>query len=167
MVVACPQKKFILTMRRVEAWCDSWFDHQINSPSPRSSRFAALDRVRLRPEEFSPTRHDAPLLARGLLPLACYFQLWTSHNRRALATIPESRLLIVKTEEIGDRLPDIARFAGVSATTLRPDRGWLFAAPEKHRVLATLDSSYVCETARRFCGDLTDRFFGAGAAGVN
>jgi hypothetical protein len=154
LVDACPEKKFILTIRGVEAWCDSWIDHHINSPPTASSRFAALDRAKLRAEDFTPTRHDAPLLARGLLPLACYFQLWATHNERVLRTVPEERLLVVRTEEIRERIPEIAHFAGVPASTLRPERAWLFATPRKHRMLATLDPSYVRDTAERLCGAL-------------
>ena len=161
LVDACPRKKFILTMRGVEAWCDSWIDHQINFPPTATSRFAALDRVKLRAEDFTPTRHDAPLLARGLLPLACYFQLWTNHNARVLRAVPDERLLVVRTEEIGDRIADLARFAGIPPSTLRPERAWLFKTAKKHRVLAMLDPSYVSDTAERLCGALTERCIGA------
>jgi sulfotransferase family protein len=159
MVKACPEKKFILTMRDVYSWCDSWLDHNINEPPTASSLFGALDRVRLRVADFPPTKFDAPLVERGLPPLACYFQLWAEHNTRVLQAIPEGRLLIVKTEDIRDRIPDIARWAGVPPQTLRADRGWLFAAPKKHGVLATLDAAYVRETAQRFCGPLMERYF--------
>jgi sulfotransferase family protein len=161
LVDACPEKKFLLTIRGVEAWCDSWIDHKINSPPTASSRFAALDRAKLRAEDFTPTRHDAPFLARGLLPLACYFQLWTRHNARVLQTVPEERLLVVPTEEIGERISEIALFAGVPPSTLRPERAWLFKTPKKHRLLATLDPSYVTDTAERLCGALTERYLRA------
>lgn len=158
MVKACPAKKFILTIRDLYAWCDSWFDHSINAPPSASSRFGALDQIRLRVKEFPPTKYDAPLVARGFASLACYFQLWASHNAQVLRAVPEGRLLIVKTEEISDRIPDIARWVGVPPQTLRTDRTWLSAAPKKHGVLATLDASYVRDTAQRFCGTLTEQY---------
>ena len=159
MVKACPEKKFILTMRDVYTWCDSWLDHNINSPPTAASLFGALDRMRLRLEDFPPTKYDAPLVARGFPSLACYFQLWARHNTRVLQTVPEERLLVVKTEDISDRIPDIAHWVGVPPQTLRADRGWLFAAPKKHGLLATLDASYVRETAQRFCAPLMEQYF--------
>ena len=156
MAEACPQKKFILTIRDVRAWCDSWLDQTLNSPDP-SSPFKKLDRVRLRVEDFPPTRHDAPLVERGFPSLVCFFQLWATHNARVLRTVPSDRLLVVKTEEICERIPDIARWVGVPPETLRADRGWLFAAPKRHRVLALLDASYVQETAERFCGSFGEK----------
>jgi hypothetical protein len=156
---ACPGKKFVLTVRDVFSWCDSWLDHAINWPLDDSDPFAALDRIRLRAKDFQPTKFDKPLTARGFLPLACYFQLWTSHNARVLDALPKSRLLMVETQQISTTIPEIATWAGVPSESLRRDRDRLFTAPKKHRVLATLDNSYVQDTADRFCGDLMNRLF--------
>lgn len=159
LAAACPRKKFILTIRDVYSWCDSWLDHNINSPPADSSPWAALDRIRLRVDDFRPTKHDAPLTERGFPPLACFFQLWANHNSRVLQAVPSARLLTIKTREITGRIAEIAAWSGVDAATLRMDKAWLFAAPRKHRVLASLDGSYVQETAERFCGDFMRRVF--------
>jgi hypothetical protein len=158
-VTACPKKKFILTIRDVYSWCDSWIDNNINRPLSESSPFAVLDRVRLRVEDFTPTKHDSPLIERGGLPLPCYFQLWAKHNTQVLQAVPRAQLFVVKTQQITDRVPDIAAWVGVPPRTLRADRAWLFAAPKKHRVLAALDPSYVHETAERYCGTLMRQYF--------
>jgi hypothetical protein len=159
LVKACPEKKFILTIRGLYAWCDSWLDHNINLPPTDSSLFGALDRVRLRVDDFPPTKYDAPLVERGFPSLACYFQLWASHNTRVLRAVPERQLLVVKTEEINERIPDIAHWVGVPPQTLQAERARLFAAPKKHGLLATLDASYVRETAQRCCGPLMEQYF--------
>ena len=156
---ACPRKQFILTLRDVYSWCDSWIDHNINQPAKPTSPWLVLDRVRLRVDDFPATKFDAPLRERGFPPLACYFQLWANHNARVLQTLPASRLLIVATSEIRARMPEIARFVGVPVGTLRAERNWIFAAPKQHRMLATLDASYVRETADRFCGGLMRAHF--------
>jgi hypothetical protein len=155
---ACPEKRFILTIRGLYAWCDSWIDHNINSPPEASSLFGTLDQIRLRIGDFPATRFDSPLTERGFPPLPCYFQLWASHNTRVLQAVPPRRLLIVKTEQLSDRFTDIARWVGVPPQTLRWDRGLLFTAPTKHRVLATLDASYVRDTAERFCTPLLEPY---------
>jgi hypothetical protein len=159
MVEACPAKKFILTMRDVYSWCDSWLDHNINSPPQASSPFARLDRVRLRVEHFSPTKYDAALVARGFAPLASYFHLWQSHNMGVLDAVPDDRLFVVRTTEIIARIPDLADWLGVPAETLKAEKGWLFAASKKHRVLAELDPVYVRETANEYCGALMQQYF--------
>lgn len=156
---ACPDKQFILTLRDVYSWCDSWIDHFINSPPAEASPFAALDRIRLRIDETRSTKYDLPLIERGCAPLASYFKLWTDHNTRVLRSVPEDRLFIVKTPDISRRLPEIAAWVGVPANTLREDRAWLFAAPRKHRVLGILDAAYVEEAAEQFCGVLMRQYF--------
>src|SRR5262249_55817611 len=152
---ACPTKRFVLTVRDVYSWCDSWFDHNLNFPEV--SRFTDLDRVRLKPEAFSSTRHDDPLRNRGFFPLAAYFSLWSRHNRHVLDVLPAERLLVVRTHEILARLPEIAAFARVPVDSLQRERGWEFQTQRKHRLLATLDPEYVRETAAHCSGELMDR----------
>ena len=161
LVKACPQKKFILTIRDVYSWCDSWLDHNINQPPTASSLFGVLDQIRLRVNDFPATKWDAPLVERNLPPLACYFQLWAHHNAQVLDAVPKHRLLTVKTDELTDRIPDIAAWAGLSSSALRADRAWLFGTTQKHRMLARLDPSYVRDTAQRFCGPLMKEYFAA------
>ena len=100
-------------------------------------------------------------IVHNLAPLACYFQLWAHHNAQVLHAVPKHRLLIVKTDEISDRIPDIAAWAGVSSSALRADQAWLFATAQKHRMLARCDPSYVRDTAQRFCGPLMKEYFAA------
>ncbi len=156
---ACPAKRFVLTIRDVYSWCDSWIDQNINSPASNGSPWYALDQVRLRVNDFQPTKFDSPLTTRGFPPLACYFQLWASHNARVLEVVPSSRLLVVETQTLTAKTPEIAAWAGVPLETLRMDRSWLFSTETKHRVLASLDDSYVRETADRFCGSLMTEYF--------
>jgi Sulfotransferase domain len=159
LVKACPRKKFILTIRDPYSWADSWIDHHINSPPREASGFAELDKIRLQVDDFPPTRHDSPLIQRGLPALACFFQLWRNHNSGVLQAVPEGRLLVVRTQEIAVRIPEMSAWVGVPPQTLRSDRAWVFATPTKHRVLATLDAAYVQDTAERFCGALMRRYF--------
>jgi Sulfotransferase domain len=156
---ACPRKKFILTIRDVYSWCDSWIDHNLNRPPSSSSPWAALDRIRLRIDDFEPTKFDAPLTERGLPPLECYFRLWADHNARVLDVLTPQRLLVVETGQILESVAEIAAWAGVRRETLRTDRGWLFSTPQKHQVLATLDRSYVQDSADQICGRLMHEYF--------
>lgn len=159
LLAACPDKKFILTMRDPFSWCDSWLDHNINSPPSDSSPWALLDNVRLRVEEIPASKYDAPLIALGLRPLAAYFRLWQSHNTEVLEAVPKERLLIVKTQEIIETIPKMAEWLGVPADSLKVDKAWLFAAPKKHRTLSRLDPVYVRETADAICGTLLRQYF--------
>lgn len=159
LVRACPSKRFVLTIRDVYSWCDSWIDHNINQPPSDSSPWAALDAIRLRIKDFRPTKHDSPLTSRGLPPLACYFQLWADHNARVLDHVPSDRLFLLKTPEISDRMIELAAWSGIPFETLRIDRNWLFQAPTKHHTLESLDRSYVRDTAGQYCEHLMTKHF--------
>ena len=156
---ACPGKRFILTIRDVFSWSESWLDHNINRPPGPKSQFAALDRTRLRADEIAPGPHDAPLIELGFPSLACFFQMWAEHNSRILDVVPPDRLFVLKTADINERLDEIARWAGVERDMLCGDRTWLAKPPVKHHVLSKLDPNYVQDSAERFCGSLMDRFF--------
>jgi len=157
LVQACPQKMFILTVRDPYSWCDSWVDHNLNYGA--GERFTVLDELRLRAGDYPHTNYDASLEQRGCAPLAAYFQLWAAHNQRVLEHVPPNRLLIVKTDEIMTRVPDIAAFVGAPVETMRPENAWQFRAPKKHNVLATLEPAYVRDTMENHCGDLMKQMF--------
>jgi len=104
-------------------------------------------------------QRSGPLVERGCQALATYFQLWTAHNGRVLRTVPPDRLMLVRTHEINERIPDIAAWVGIPQDNLRRDRSWLFQASRKHRVLATLDPGYVRATADEHCSGLMQQYF--------
>jgi hypothetical protein len=159
LFAACPDKRFVLTIRDVYSWCDSWLDHDVNQPPVPSTPWTVYNDLRLRRSETEPTPFDRPLVDRGLLPLECYFGLWTRHNAGVLETVSPERLLVVETGRILESVPEIAAWAGIQAGTLRTDRGWLYSTTEKHHLLSTLDPAYVRDTADRICGPLMMRFF--------
>jgi hypothetical protein len=159
LVVACPTKVFVLTIRDVYSWCDSWIDHNLNFPPDPKSPWTALDRLRLRADTLEPTSYDAPLSKLGFPPLAGFFQLWTGHNREVLDAVTPDRLMVVRTNELTARLPDVASWVGVPLDSLRADQAWLARTTKAHRVLSTLDASYVRETAEEHCGALMADYF--------
>ena len=156
---ACPGKKFILTIRDVYSWCDSWFDHDLNRPSSPDSPFVALDRARLRSKDFPPKPFDAPLVELGFPSLACFFQMWARHNIQVLSTVPPDNLFILKTAQITQRLDELVHWVGADRNLLCTDQAWVAKAPRKHHVLGRLDQGYVRDCAKEFCGSLMDRFF--------
>jgi hypothetical protein len=156
---AFPERRFVLTIRDVFSWSDSWFDHNLNEPADPSAPWSVLDRTRLRAEGARPTRHDAPLSERGFPPLECFFRLWADHNERVLWAVEPSRLLVVRTNEITERIPQIADWVGVPTDTLRSERSWLYQSRRKHHLLSRLDASYVRDTAERISSDLMNRYF--------
>lgn len=169
LVEACPDKRFILTLRDVFSWCDSWINQRINMPAFRpfslrrfdgkSVGFERLDRIRLRGEESPSGKYDAPLTERGLPSLAAFFKLWAYHNSSVINAVPGQKLLIVETNKLMAEMARIADWVGVPPEALRQDRAWLAAAPSKHHVLEQVDPSFLQETAERYCGSLMKEYF--------
>jgi hypothetical protein len=56
---------------------------------------------------------------------------------------------VIETSQILAKTGELAAWAGVPRETLRTERGWLFSTATKHHMLATLDRSYVQDTANR------------------
>ena len=156
---ACPDKRFVITIRDVFGWFNSWMDHNLNSPPQPSSKFHQLDRIRLRGSDFPHTPHDRPLKDRRMDSLEAHFAMWARHYGEVLAAIPEDRRLIVKTADILSRTEDIASFSGVPPALLRLDLGWQNAASVKHDVLSEFDREFVRDVAERHCRTLMDRHF--------
>jgi hypothetical protein len=150
--------RFVLTMRDCFSWTDSAMNHSMNSRN-----WSAADRQYLafyfgaQHATYSP--HDRFLQQHGLLSVDCYLAAWSRHNHKALDTVPTDRLLVVRTNEIGERLPQIAAFAGISAERINPRFRARGTARARHGVLDQVDPAYLQDRVAEHCGALMDRFF--------
>lgn len=150
--------RFVLTIRDCYSWLDSALDHTMNTANG-----SGIDRQYLEfwfgtlTPEYS--RHDAFLQERGLLSVDSYLGAWARHNEAVLAAVPADRLLVVRTDEIGDRLGAIATFAGVP--TDRIVRGFRArgVARSRHGLLKRVDAQFVRDRAEALCGELMQRYF--------
>jgi hypothetical protein len=73
--------------------------------------------------------------------------------------VPPERLLVVRTDQIGARLRELADFAGVTVSMLDAHRTHEYAAPERSGLLSRLPDGYVRERVLANCMPLLDRFF--------
>ena len=76
------------------------------------------------------------------------------HNRMVLDAVPADDLLIVHTEDLADRLDEVAAFCGVTAESLDHDRVHSFPAAGRFEALEDLDAGYVEERIAHHCGPL-------------
>jgi len=150
--------RFLLTMRDCFSWTDSAMNHSINSRN-----WSAADRQYLAfyfgAQHVTYSPHDRFLQQRGLLSVDCYLAAWSRHNHQALATVPTDRLLVVRTNEIGERLPQIAAFAGVPAERINPRFRAKGTARARHGLLDQVDPAYLQDRVAAHCGALMERFF--------
>ncbi len=152
-----PLARFVLTIREPLSWLDSFINHQLSYPT--GERWQKLRDLRFQPERYPHGKGEEVLAAKGLYSLDGYFSYWARHQRRVLEAVPQERLLILRTSEIGPRAAEIATFAGVSPETLREERSVSFPAKEKHEVLAQIDAERLAAAMQTHCGELAARFF--------
>jgi hypothetical protein len=162
LVRVFPYARFLLTIRDCRSWLDSLINHQLARPLSgerhaeywqklRDLRFGtALDR---HPEP------ERPLAERDLYTLDGYFSYWATHNQRIIDMVPKERLLIVRTHEIKQSIPEFADFLQVPAESLDSLRGHTNRAIGKFNVLSLIDPDYLAGKIRQHCGKLMDRFF--------
>jgi hypothetical protein len=152
-----PDSLFLLTVRD----CYSWLNSFINDSLRRnvSESWIKLREYRFRARACSHPLEEHALEARGLYTLDGYLSYWASHNNKVLSTVPEDRLMIVKTNEITRRAHDIADFSGLPRGSIRVEHSHSFKNPEKFQVLREIQEAHLEEKVRQFCGPLMGRFF--------
>lgn len=156
LVEAVPKAHFVLTLRDPFDWLTSLVDHSLRGdPAPSYLR---LREIRYGADRVHPAE-ERPLAEAGLFTLDGYLHSWAERNERALAVVPAERLLVVRTDQLGSRLADIADFAGVPLSTLDATRTHEYAAPERSGLLDQLDPAYVRERVLAHCRPLLERWF--------
>lgn len=95
----------------------------------------------------------------GLYTLDGYLSRWATHNDKVLTTIPQARLLVVRTDQIAQRAFEIADFAGLPryAVQLRQTHG--NKNPVKRMVIRELDRSFLEKKIEQYCRPLMNRFY--------
>jgi hypothetical protein len=152
-----PNSKFILTIRDPYTWLDSTLNTLMRKPLPPQWVPILELRFRREPMQFAP--EEQVLGEYNLYPLAALLTRWTEHNRTVLNTVPPERLLVVRTDQIGQSLPTLAAFLDIPVETLNPERAHLFRTPVKYNFLAEIDREYLDEQIQMHCSELLGAYF--------
>lgn len=157
LVELFPEAKFVLTIRDPYSWLDSFIDHQLARGG--SDTWVRLRNYRFRPDIYKHQVGELILKANGLYTLDGYLSYWAHHNRTVIESVPQDRLLIVRTDKITESAEKIAAFAGVPASYLRREESHAFKAKRKFGLIGHIDQSYLEQKVKMHCGDLIARFF--------
>jgi len=151
-----PHARFILTIRDCYSWLDSMINHQLNRSSP-TGVWPLWSPFAMRASEFTHPPEEAALKERGLYTLDGYFSYWADLNATVLNSVPEDRLLVVRTHEISQQAEQIARFAGLPLSS--SGQTHTYRAPEKHGMLSRIDPHHLHGKMQQYCRPLMERFF--------
>ena len=149
--------RFILTIRD----CFSWLNAEINHRIERRpiELWTRKDDVIAGPDRYEYAEEESPLAKRGLYNLDGYLNLWATHNETVLESVPPERLLVVRTHEISQSLPDLERFLGVPRNSLDRTKSHSFRATKDHRLLESMDAGFVESKVTARCGEIMRRYF--------
>ena len=152
-----PDALFLLTIRDCYSWLDSFINDSLRRNPDKN--WILLRDHRFRAEKFTHSQEEEPLKRRGLYTLDGYLSYWAYHNNKVLSSIPQEKLMIVKTSEISNKAHSIAEFAGLPKNSIRLDQTHSFKNPKKFKVLEEIDEKYLELKIDEYCRPLMDKFF--------
>lgn len=151
--------KYILTIRDCLSWMDSWFNHQLSRATLTNESVYDLGRNNYYCRGHQYTKHDHFLESMKLYPIRSYLEFWKDHNQNVINSVPEEKLLIIKTKEISSSTDKIATFLNINESKIVNNSSHEFKAKAKHGILEKLDANFIYDTAMEVCGELNDMYF--------
>lgn len=149
--------KFILTIRDCYSWLDSLINHQLSLPV--SQNWLKLRNFRFKADEFKHTKEEKILAENGLYTLDGYLSYWATHNKNVLATVPENRLLVIRTHEITQNISRIAEFLGIHTKYLDVSKSHSFKSKKNYGLLSRIDRKFLEEKVDTHCKEIMDKYF--------
>jgi hypothetical protein len=160
------EAKFILTIRD----CYSWLNSAINY-YPSAQNFSYIYWLRRHCRAFfnfvnetdkrnlaKYAKEEQVLADNNFFPLDVYFSNWAKHANKVLTTVPAERLLVVKTSEINQSIPQIEAFLGIEPNTL-PTNIHSNPAARKIHLLSQIDKDFLEAKANLHCQELMAQYF--------
>ena len=159
LVEEFPAARFVLTVRDPLSWLSSEINQNLRSAA--YPFWQALERQRYgRYGHAFPPAEQRLSEVGGLHPLASYLTYWREHVHGVLEAVPAERLLVLRTDELDDRLPELAAFCGVDLTLIDRSRVRAGVGHDPRLDLReSVDLDHVRSEITRYCGDLASRWF--------
>jgi len=153
-----PDARFVLTLRDCYSSVNSYLNHLLRFPNA-DLWWLRMRELRLGPQAGDYEAGEEVLKEKNLHSLDAHFANWTAHNTRVLAEVPAARLLVVRTDEIGQRVFEIADFAGLPRRCVCPQRAHEFRNPAKQEIIRQIDRDLLERKVEQHCRPLMARFF--------
>lgn len=134
-----PSSKFVLSIRDPLAWIES----EINMNSRTAdSYWELIEKHRYAPRDFSP---DDQCLSqfRNVWPVKNYFRYWMKHVKHVVDNVPPERLIVIKTEELGQSIHRLEQFFDLAYGDLDGSNVRIGHQPVKVKLFDLVDVEYV------------------------
>ena len=159
LLATFPDARFVLTIRDCYSWCNSHINHAMRFRPKTNPLWREIPKWRMGSEAFEHAPEERLLKEMGLASLNFHFRHWTWHNAGVIEQVPATRLLVVRTDEIGKRAFELAEFAGLPRRVVRVDRTHEFRNPARQNILGQIDPQFVESVVEKHCRPLMSRFF--------
>jgi len=152
-----PNAKFILTVRECRNWLDSIINQHLNVDVSERPKERAFRNLLYGAVQEPRDKNDELLLSRGLFSVTGYLMAWAQHNETVIEAVPDDRLLVLRTENLSESIPQISAFLGipVSSIGLRSQR--YHVAPRRHGVVDMLSQRELELRVQETCGQVVLR----------
>jgi hypothetical protein len=159
LVAEFPTARFLLTIRDCYSWLNSMFNQTLEFRARLDPRWVEMRKLRAGPGAWDYAPEEQVLREHELPSVDSHLARWAARNAAALATVPASRLLVVRTDQITARAFDIADFAGLPRRLVRAQKAHAFRAPVDRQLVRQLDPVFLESKVERHCRPLMTQIF--------
>ncbi|MDG3088285.1 sulfotransferase [Vibrio hannami] len=153
---AFPKAKFIVTVREPHSWLASRLNFHLNRKPDEWADY----------RDFIWSRHhqgyseeEFCLEEKGLYSLSAYLKQYSEQYQIIFDAIPESRMLVIKTNELSDMTNELGHFIGIKDECIAAVHTNKMRVPES--IYDQLPKDFIVEKIEHHCGWLVNRFFRA------
>ncbi|MDX1637127.1 MAG: sulfotransferase [Balneolaceae bacterium] len=156
LVELFPDAKFVHPVRSPRDWLESWINHEINHQTCTiHQKFEPYFDKIFNKSDYRYRKDEHVLKELGLPTIEGMLSYWNAHNSKILETVPEDRLMVLRTKEISEKKDSILQFLGLNSLDSNGNTH-AYKAVKKHDILSSIDSKYLNAMIARYDIDLEE-----------
>ncbi|MFM2063175.1 MAG: hypothetical protein RLZZ507_2845 [Cyanobacteriota bacterium] len=158
LVAKFPDAKFILPIRDPYSWVQSMVNQEAATKADVQESYWEI----LFNEYFKDNdaeEEDRKLLEQGLHSVSAYLKHWNYHHRKVIETVPQERLLILKTSELNSKIEEIASFIGIDYSKFETRKMHQNRTSSRLVDLDNIQKEHINKCVNRHCLELTKLYF--------
>lgn len=153
------EAKILLTVRDCYSMLNSQLNNYFRHGASRHSLWINWRNARLGSSAFNYNSNEGFLKANNLPNLKSYIEQWQLRISTTEELVPAKQLLVVRTEEIPQRAKEIAEFAGLPVSSLKPEGAHAYQHLSKKNYLLEFSESYIEDLVQRYAGQKMRQYF--------
>jgi hypothetical protein len=157
LVEAFPSAHFIVLVRDCYTWTESVIGHMLTRDIPPDAR--EFMEFWFRTAEHPHGEDEQRLKEAGLFSLNAHLETWNTHITRCAATIPEERMLLIRTHEFAESIPKLAEFLSLPTSEFDAQQCHLNQGTWQGQLAKYVDRELVEERVKQICGESMRRYY--------